>query len=188
MSKLSSIRIRLAVDSNSNSNSIWFPPPPCQKCRRSRTRTRTRTGPPSRCQKRRRFEFELEQKYRQAPPSPPRLHRTQLEHCLASLLLEQFLRVRPTFSKGTQNSAAVALSLCADLKLPSSLAQKHPTQSFGVPHQQRSHLTAAHQRVSQVEMATPFSKFYPCVAHKSVSQVEMATSFSKFYPRWLTKG
>ena len=28
-------------------------------------------------------------------------------------------------------------------------------------------------------MTTSFSKFYPCLAHKRVSQVEMATSFSK---------
>ena len=41
----------------------------------------------------------------------------------------------------------------------------------------------AHQRVSQLGMTTSFSKFYPCLAHKRVSQVEMATSFSKFYPR-----
>ena len=40
----------------------------------------------------------------------------------------------------------------------------------------------AHKRVSQVEMATSFSKIYPCMAHKRVSQLGMATSLSKFYP------
>ena len=40
----------------------------------------------------------------------------------------------------------------------------------------------AYKRVSQVEMATSFSKFYPCVAHKRVGQLSMAASLSKFFP------
>ena len=36
--------------------------------------------------------------------------------------------------------------------------------------------------VSQVEMATSFSKFYPRVAHQRVSQLGRATSFFNFYP------
>ena len=39
-----------------------------------------------------------------------------------------------------------------------------------------------HKRVSQLGMATSFSKFCPWVAHTRVSQLSIATSFSKFFP------